>query len=313
MGILNKARTGGLDLKFGNAEAAIELIHQMGKGEGFGVVVGQGIARMKQYFAKEFGADPQILQDIGMEHKGLEFSEYMTKESLAQQGGYGFTLKGPQHDEAWLIFEDMARKTIPSFEDKANALCWFPYWRTWFGLNGLCKILWNDVVPPENKEIPIKDDKGMLLRARIPKHVDWYCKYYEYTTGKKVTEADIIEDSRRVYNFQRIFAIRQGKGLKEHDSNFPYRAMGPVTELEYESRKDRYDQQLTQIGVDISKKTIQEKITILRQHREAQYSKLQEVVYEKRGWTKNGCPSIEIVKKLGIDFPDVLELIKPYQ
>ncbi len=313
MGILNKERTGGLDLKFGNAEAAIELLHQMAKGEGFGVVVGQGIARMKQYFAKEFGADPKILQDIGMEHKGLEFSEYMTKESLAQQGGYGLTLKGPQHDEAWLIFEDMARKTIPTFEDKANALCWFPYWRTWFGLNGLCKILWNDVVPPENKEIPIKDDKGMLLRARIPKHVDWYCKYYEYTTGKKVTEADIIEDSRRVYNFQRIFAIRQGKGLKEHDSNFPYRAMGPVTELEYESRKERYDQQLIQLGVDISNKSTQEKVKLLRAHREAQYSKLQEVVYEKRGWTKHGVPSIETVKKLGIDFPDVLELIKPYQ
>ena len=42
-----------------------------------------------------------------MEAKGLEFSEYMTKESLAQQGGYGLALKGPQHDEAWLIFLDM--------------------------------------------------------------------------------------------------------------------------------------------------------------------------------------------------------------
>ena len=42
-----------------------------------------------------------------MEAKGLEFSEYMTKESLAQQGKYGLALKGPQHDEAWLIFLDM--------------------------------------------------------------------------------------------------------------------------------------------------------------------------------------------------------------
>ena len=38
---------------------------------------------------EHFGADRAFLEDIGMEAKGLEFSEYMPKESLAQQGGYG--------------------------------------------------------------------------------------------------------------------------------------------------------------------------------------------------------------------------------
>jgi aldehyde:ferredoxin oxidoreductase len=54
---------------------------------------------MKHYFAEMYGADPAFLQDIGMEVKGLEFSEYVTKESLAQQGGYALALKGAQHDE----------------------------------------------------------------------------------------------------------------------------------------------------------------------------------------------------------------------
>ena len=96
---------------------------------------------MKKIFAERFGADPAFLQDIGMEVKGLEYSEYVSKESLAQQGGYGMALKGPQHDEAWLIFMDMVNKQIPTFEDKAEALHYFPMWRTWFGLNGLCKLL----------------------------------------------------------------------------------------------------------------------------------------------------------------------------
>lgn len=39
-GILNQERTGGLDLRFGNADAALELLHQMGRGEGFGAVGG---------------------------------------------------------------------------------------------------------------------------------------------------------------------------------------------------------------------------------------------------------------------------------
>ena len=90
------------------------------------MVVGQGIRAMKKDFAEKYGADPNFLQDIGMEVKGMEISEYMTKESLAQQGGYALASKGPQHDEAWLIFMDMVHKQLPTFEAKAEALHLFP-------------------------------------------------------------------------------------------------------------------------------------------------------------------------------------------
>ena len=94
----------------------------MGQGRGFGKTVGLGIRRMKKLFAEKYGQDPRLLNDIGMEAKGMEYSEYVTKESLAMQGGYGLALKGAQHDEAWLIFMDMVNKQIPAFEDKAEAL-----------------------------------------------------------------------------------------------------------------------------------------------------------------------------------------------
>ncbi|MHA1147416.1 MAG: aldehyde ferredoxin oxidoreductase family protein [Promethearchaeota archaeon] len=314
-GILNKEITGGLDLGFGNAEAALELIHQMARGEGFGVIVGQGIKEMKKIFAEKYGGDSQFLQDIGMEHKGLEFSEYVTKESLTQQGGYGFTNKGPQHDEAWLIFEDVVRESIPTFEDKAAALTFFPYWRTWFGLCGLCKLPWNDVIDPKNFELPIKDpETGELVQAKILYHIEWYAEYFTAVTGRKVSIDDLIKDSERVYTLQRIFNIRQGKGLREHDSNLPYRAMGPVTLLEYESRADRYDEQIKNlIGIDPNGKDTAEKLKILREYREEQYRKLQDAVYEKRGWTKGGCPTIELLKDLGIAYKEVIDYIKPHQ
>ena len=70
------------------------------------MIIGQGVRYMKQLFIEQYGADPQFVNDIGMEVKGMEISEYMTKESLAQQGGYGLAVKGAQHDEAWLIFMD---------------------------------------------------------------------------------------------------------------------------------------------------------------------------------------------------------------
>lgn len=314
-GILNKEITGGLDLSFGNAEAGLELIHQMAKGEGFGVIVGQGIVNMKTIFAEKYGGDPKFLQNIGMEHKGLEFSEYVTKESLTQQGGYGLTNKGPQHDEAWLIFEDVVRGSIPSFEDKANALHYFPLFRTWFSLNGLCKLPWNDVIDPKNFELPIKDpETGELVQAKILYHVDWYRLYFSSMTGKELSRDDLIRDSEKVYNFQRVFNIRQGKGLRKNDSNLPYRAVGPVTKVEYESRQERYDEQMKeQIGIDPSGKTTEEKMKITKKFREEQYEKLIDAVYKKRRWTNGGCPTIELVKDLGIDFDDLLEFIKPHQ
>ncbi|MBX5326725.1 MAG: aldehyde ferredoxin oxidoreductase family protein [Candidatus Bathyarchaeia archaeon] len=304
MGLINKKITGGLDLRFGNKEAALELIHQMARGEGFGVTVGQGVRRMKKIFAEKHGADQKIMQDIGMEAKGLEFSEYVTKESLAQQGGYGLALKGPQHDEAWLIFLDMVHNLMPTFEQKAENLHWFPMFRTWFGLNGLCKLPWNDVVPPENK--------NTKEPAKVISHVENYAKYFYAVTGKKVTVDDIILMSERVYNFQRIFNLRMGFGTREHDA-IPYRAVGPVTKEEYESRAERYDKQLKEkLGYDPKGKTTEEKLAVLRKHREAEYERLKDAVYKRRGWSANGVPTLQKVKELGIDFPDVVELLQKH-
>ncbi len=300
-GIINDNITGGLKLNFGNQEAALEIIHQMARGDGFGALVGKGILYLKKHLAEKYNADPKILQDIGMEAKGLEYSEYITKESLAQQGGYGLALKGPQHDEAWLIFLDMVHNFIPTFEDKAEALHWFPMWRTWFGLNGLCKLPWNDIVPVDNKQTPEP--------AKVMKHVKWYSEYFSYVTGRKLTPDDLIFMSERVYNFERLFAYRMGFGTREHDK-IPYRSVGPVTVEEYESRSERYDEQLSYLRFDIQGKSSQEKLLILRKHREEQYKKLTDAVYKRRGWNSEGIPTIETIKRLGLDIPEIVKVIK---
>ncbi|MGD9146128.1 MAG: aldehyde ferredoxin oxidoreductase C-terminal domain-containing protein [Anaerolineae bacterium] len=306
-GLLNKKLTGGLELNFGNAEAMLEILHQMGRGEGFGVVVGQGIRRMKQHFAQEYGADPQFLQDIGMEAKGLEYSEYVTKESLAQQGGYGLANKGPQHDEAWLIFMDAVNNQIPTFVDKAEALHYFPMWRTWFGLNGLCKLPWNDVEPADNRT-----RYSGLDAAKVPEHVQNYVELFRGVTGRTDIETgdDLVRMSEVVYNFQRLFNLKMGYGTREHDA-IPYRSVGPVTDVEYESRAERYDQQLGElVGIDPAGMSTQEKRLALRRHREDQYEKLIDAVYQRRGWDENGIPTLETVRDLGIDFADVVDLIE---
>lgn len=304
-GILNKERTGGLELKFGATNEVLELLHQMACGQGFGVEVGKGVRYLKEKFAREYGADPQFLQDIGMEVKGLEYSEYESKESLAQQGGYALAVKGPQHDEAWLIFMDMVNNQLPTFEKKAEALYYFPLWRTWFGLNGLCKLLWNDIVPADNylEKEPEK----------VPDHVRNYCKFFEGMTGKPVTIEDLLNQSARAYNLQRVIAFMFDRGRRKDDKP-PYRAIGPVTKEEYEARARKYDSELREkVGVDPDKMTIEEKIKALRKYREEQFERLTDVVYKRRGWTKDGVPKISRLKELGIDFPEIVSIIKDAQ
>jgi len=304
-GLINNEITGGLELKFGNFEASVEALHQMSRGEGFGLILGQGVHKMKQIFTEKCGADPDFLFDIGMEQKGLEYSEYGSKESLAQQGGFGLTNKGPQHDEAWLIFMDMVNNQIPTFEDKAEALYYYPMFRTWFGLYGLCKLPWNDVVPANNRYTQEP--------AKIPEHVQNYLDVVYGVTGKRLNTTDLVRESERVYQFQRIFNIRMGKGLRANDK-VPYRSMGPVTKEEYESRQERYDNQLKDLfNYNTEGMATEEKMAVLRKYREDQYEKLTDAVYKRRGWNSNGVPTIERLKDLGMDMTELIEVVKDLQ
>jgi len=299
--IITEKETGGLKLNFGNHDAALELLHRMARGEGFGKIAGMGVRKMKQYFAEHFGADPKFLRDIGMECKGLEYSQYVSKESLAQQGGYALTNKGPQHDEAWLIFMDMVNNHIPTFENKAEALHYFPLFRTWFGLNGLCKLPWNDVEPENN---PKSSEP-----AKVPEHVENYVNLFNGVTGKAIDKNELIRMSERVYNFQRVFNLRMGFGTREHDIP-PYRSVGPVTIEEYESRKERYDKYLKEkAGINPEGLKTEEKHKKLREFREKQYQLLVDAVYKRRGWDENGIPKLETLKELGIDFPQLVETV----
>ncbi len=306
-GILNKERCDGLELCFGNADAVLELLHRIAKGDNgeFIKIAAQGARRMKDWIHKNGWGDKQLVEDIGMESKGLEFSEYVTKESLAMQGGYGLTLKGPQHDEAWLIFMDMVNNAIPTFEMKAEALHYFPMWRTWFGLNGLCKLPWNDIEPANNAQT--------IEPSKVPEHVQNYVEYQNAMTGWNVTKEELILQSERCYNWQRAMNVWMGRGQRKDDW-IPFRSMGPVTEMEYVSRKERYDKQLIDklnfSQKDTEKMSVPEKLQVLYEFRRNQYEKLTDAVYYRRGWTPNGIPTPQKMKQLGFTDKKMLAMLE---
>jgi aldehyde:ferredoxin oxidoreductase len=306
-GILTRERCDGLELCFGNADAVLEFLHRIARGDPgeFVTIAARGVRRVKDWILQNGWGEKQLVEDAGMESKGLEFSEYITKESLAMQGGYGLTLKGPQHDEAWLIFMDMVNNAIPTFEMKAEALHYFPMWRTWFGLNGLCKLPWNDIEPADNAET--------AEPSKVPEHVQNYVEYQNAMTGWNVTKEDLILQSERCYNWQRAMNVWMGRGQRKDDW-IPFRAMGPVTEMEYLSRKERYDKQLVEIlgksEKDVEKMQVLEKLTTLYEFRRNQYEKLTDAVYYRRGWTPNGVPTPQKMKQLGFTDKKMLTMLE---
>ena len=199
---------------------------------------------------------------------------------------------------------DMVNNHIPTFKDKAEALHYFPMFRTWFGLQGLCKLPWNDIEPADNATT---DEP-----AKVPEHVQNYVDIYTAVTGKPMDKYELIRQSERVYTFQKAFCLRMGGGRRIDDMP-PYRAVGPVTEEEYESRVERYDNLMKdKIGIDPSGKSTAEKMDITRKYREDQYEQLVDAVYERKGWTKAGVPTLEFVKSIGMDLPEVVEVLERY-
>jgi aldehyde:ferredoxin oxidoreductase len=308
-GLLTEEDTGGLPLRWGEPEEVSALFHAMCEGKGFGKVAGHGIRFLKGWVAERAaertGRDAQEilgeLSKFGMECKGLEFSMYGTKESLAQQGGYGFALKGPQHDEAWLISLDQIRNEMPSFEQKARALNWFPLFRTWFNLAGLCKLPWIDVRHPEAQftEIPARN---------IPT-AEYYVELVNATLGTEKTLDDLVLESEVSYTLHKLFNLRQGVGSRKDDT-IPLRAMAPVYMNEFLDRKEYYEKYLTEsASMDIQGKTDDEKLELLQEFRRLQYQKLCDAVYEAKGWDQDGIPRKSTLMRLGFHDTRYVEIV----
>jgi len=309
--LLTWDETGGLTLQWGDTTTVLELLHRIASGKcTFSREAGKGVRHMKNWIAERAaernGGTRQEYYDelslFGMEAKGLEFSMYITKESLAQQGGYGFALKGPQHDEAWLIAIDQLNNELPTFQRKAIALQWFPLIRTWFNIAGLCKLPWIDVRHPEakNTELP----------ARNLPTLQYYLELVNSTLGTRKTLDDLLAESERCYLLHKLINLRQGFGTREHDA-IPLRAMAPVFINEYLSRKEYYMSRLKdEAGFDIDGKSDEELLAMLHEYRKSQYDKLTDVVYEEKGYDKNGIPRDETLKRLGLVQEDYLEILR---
>jgi len=102
-GLLAPKDTDGIDLRFGNAEALVQMVERIGEREGFGWVLGEGSARA----AKILGVGRELVVAV----KGQELPAHMpqAKRSMAllyavHPGGADHTIL--EHDPAYAAYAD---------------------------------------------------------------------------------------------------------------------------------------------------------------------------------------------------------------
>jgi len=203
-GIIDKKDTDGLELKFGNADAAIELIHKIAKREGIGNLLAEGSRRASQIIGK--GSEKYAIQV-----KGLEMPAH---DPRAFQGGgphYACCPEGADHMEGITL-------SIEAFGFSFKELGIVgPYNR--FDTEGkgeLAKKIedwWNFV-----------NTMGWcLFSAYRYGDVNRFVIAYNAVTGLNIDLKEALRIGERMYNLKRAFNYKHG--IKKEEDTLPERLL----------------------------------------------------------------------------------------
>jgi len=111
--------------------------------------------------------------------------------------------------------------------------------------------------------------------------LDEMAKYYTLATGIPMTTEELGQAGERINNLARLINIREGKGTREYDTLPPKIMSVPVPD-EGIAKGAIVTQKEFDIGLDD--------------------------YYEVRGWTKEGIPTVEKLKELGLN--DLVSIVK---
>jgi len=170
---------------------------------------------MKEVFSKEYGADLKIMQDIGMESKGLEFSEYMTKESLAQQGAMAWRSKARSTTRRGSFSWTWCTTTCPPSSRRRSASL-VPH------VSYLVQLVRAVQAPMERHRSGRQQRHPGACQDHEARGVVF--RFFSAVTGRESKPDDLITMSEAVYNFQRLFNLKMG--LAE-ESMMPFRTALP--------------------------------------------------------------------------------------
>jgi aldehyde:ferredoxin oxidoreductase len=224
-GVITKEQTDGIDLRFGNAEALIQIIHKIGKREGWlGNALAEGVAKA----AEIIGGDAYKYAN---HIKGLELPGYDLRTLKTAALGFSVSFRGACHLRNGAY--------SPDVKGKVNRFKIEP---------GRGKLIVPDghVYNVIDSLIVCKFSRGTYYDG-----LKDLANYYTLATGIPMTAEELDKAGERIENLARLFNIREGKGTREYDTlpwkikNTPVPEEGPakgvvVSDEEHQLGLDEY-------------------------------------------------------------------------
>jgi aldehyde:ferredoxin oxidoreductase len=203
-GILTRSDTDGVDLVWGNAEALVEMVHKMGKGEGIGRLMTEGSKRMAEALGKN-------AIEFAIHVKGLEPSAHDPRRFFSQALSYGTAARGACHNASWSHPYELALYMSEiGFSEPQD-----PY-----GIAGKAEFT------AKMQDLMCAMDALILCRfsqvgkaVNVANHVDWL----NLITGWDIDISEYMKVGERLFNLKRIYNCRLGASRK--DDFLPYRFM----------------------------------------------------------------------------------------
>ncbi|MEM3770652.1 MAG: aldehyde ferredoxin oxidoreductase C-terminal domain-containing protein, partial [Candidatus Bathyarchaeia archaeon] len=252
-GILTAKDMDGIEARFGNHEALVKLIEKIGKREGIGDILAEGV----KFAAEKIGKGTE---KFALHIKGVEVTGYDLRCLKTAALGFAVSFRGADHNRHGAYAFDVKGKFNRLKYEKGRAKA--------------VKDI-EDVYTIIDSLIICKFSRGTYY-----KEFEDLAKLYTLVTGFETTPEDMRVKGERINNLARIINVREGLGRK--DDHLPYKVMhcpipdeGPskgafVTQEELEMMLDDY--------------------------------------YEARGWTRDGIPTLEKLKQLGMD--DLIQIVE---
>ena len=184
-GILTKADTDGLELNFGNAQAAFALIKKIAHREGkIGNLLALGVKRAAQQVGK--GSE-----NFAIHVKGMEQSGYATHNATAMLLAYMTCDVGAHHNRSWAITYDLQVGRDKVVPEKVARVIWLQNFRPMFDVLGSCRLQW----------VELSIDR------------DLYPPVLEAITGIKRSWQDLEAVGNRIWNLSRMYWFREIDGF----------------------------------------------------------------------------------------------------
>ena len=224
-GIITKEQTDGIDLRFGNAEALIAIIHKIGKREGWlGNALAEGVAKAAEIIGN--GAEKYACHI-----KGLELPGYDLRTLKTAALGFSVSFRGACHLRNGAYSPDVKGKVNRFKIEKGRG-------KMIADEGNIYNIIDSLIVCKFSRGTYYDGSKDLA-------------NYYTLATGIPITPEELIKSGERIENLARLFNIREGKGTREFDTlpwkikNVPVPDEGPakgvvVNEEEFQIGLDDY-------------------------------------------------------------------------